>query len=269
MTAWTKSSPPGSTRPWLGRRHWRSGWLWGQGVGIPLRDQLWPRIATAATASALPLTDEHCHWFLTHAGTYVLESGDGQQAVYRLYHEALHEHLRASVDDPESVRARIAAMLRQLVQEIGGWSLANPFVVHYLPRYLHRENVADLEAVCTDPHYLARAVEVLGVDRTARVLDRVRRATPQPALIAAAKAVRRARVALIRDPRQLAPQLMARLGAEQDDALVRLVQSAPTIAPPVWMVPVNVLLDWVRRAADHADPAGEGPRPDCSHSRQR
>jgi hypothetical protein len=220
------------------------GLAWGEGVGIPLRDQLWPRIATAATASAVPLTDEHCRWFLTQAGKYVLESGDGHQAVYRLYHEALHEHLRARVDDPAAVRARIATMLHLQIEEIGGWSLANPFVVRYLPRYLHREAVADLEAVCTDPHYLARALEVLGVDRAARVLDRVRRTTPEPALIAVAKAMRRARVALTRDPQQLAPQLMARLGAEEDDALVRLVQSAPTIAPPVWLAPVNVRLDW-------------------------
>lgn len=220
------------------------GLAWGEGVGIPLRDQLWPLFATALADSAIPLTEEHCRWFLARAGEYVLESGDGHQAVYRLYHEALHEHLRSGVEDPVELRARIATMLRSVVEEVGGWPLANPFIVRYLPRYLDPEGVSDLQALCTDPHYLARALEVLGVDGAARVLDRIRRTTPVPALVAVAKAVRRARVALNRDPRQLAPQLMARLSAEHDDALVRLVRSAPTIAPQVWLAPVNVRLDW-------------------------
>jgi hypothetical protein len=219
------------------------GLAWSEGLGVPLRDRLWPRIATAAAYGSPLLTEEHCHWFLARAGEYVLESGDGHQAVYRLYHEALHEHLRSGADS-SALRARIADALQEATQSGGGWPLANPYVVRYLVRYVDPSATDELVAVCTDPQYLSRAIDVLGVDGTARVLDRVRRHTPVPALVAVAKAVRRARVALARDPQQLAPQLIARLGAEHDPALLDLVQSANTIAPPIWLSPVNVRLDW-------------------------
>lgn len=219
------------------------GLAWSAGLGVPLRDGLWPLVATAGAESPLALTEAHCQWFLARAGQYVLESGDGQQAVYRLYHEALHEHLRSGAD-ASAVRARIAAALQESTEDNGGWPMANPYVVRYLVRYLDPGATHELEAVCTDAKYLARAIEVLGVDGTARVLDRVRRHTPAPALVAVAKAVRRARVALTRDPGQLAAQLIARLGAEQDPVLAELARSAPTIAPPVWLAPVNLRLDW-------------------------
>lgn len=231
---------------------------WGEGLGIPLRDQLWPLVATACSEGDLTFTEEHCRWFLVRAGQYVLEGGDGHQAVYRLYHEALHEHLRASAGDPVGLRGRIADTLRSIVEKVGGWPNANPFIVRYLPRYIDVDAVADLEELCTDPLYLARAVEVLGVDAASRVLDRIRIATPSLALVAVAKAVRRARVALTRDPSQLAAQLMARLGGEQDAALVRLVASAPSIAPPTWLAPSSVRMDWSSELQTIQTLAGKG-----------
>lgn len=218
------------------------GLAWGQGLGIPLRDHLWPLVATAAADSALQLTDEHCSWFLTQAGKYVLESGDGQQAVYRLYHEALHEHLREITSDADSVRARVASVLRGVVDTSGGWQFANPFLVRYLPLYVDGEH--ELEQLCTDPTYLKRLIEVLGVDGAIRTLVRIRTAAPTPAITAVSKVVRRARVALDRDPSQLAAQLRTRLGGEQDPAIVRLVQTAWSIAPPVWLDPFTARLDW-------------------------
>ena len=221
-----------------------TGLAWGEGRGgVPLRDGLWPLIATATTEDATPFTEQHCYWFLARAGQYVLESGDGEQAVYRLYHEALHEHLRVGAD-VAAVRARIAHAFLTSTEASGGWPLANPYVVRYLTRYLEPSPVEQLTEVCTDPAYLARALEVLGVDGTARVLDNVRLQTSSPALVAVAKAVRRARVALARDPGQLAAQLVARLGGESDPALQELVRTAPTVAPPVWLRPVNLRLDW-------------------------
>ena len=220
------------------------GLAWGEGLGVPVRNQIWPVVAQAVSRSPMLLTDEHCRWFFRKAGSYVLESGENEQAVYRLYHEALHEHLRQVTVDADSARRRIGMALFEHLRENGGWALANPYAVRHVPTSLDGETIMHLVAVCTDPFYLARALDVLGVDDTARLLDHVQRAAPNPALIATAKAVRRSRVALAHQASELAPQLIARLGSESDHALRRLVDTAKQVAPPIWLEPVNLRLEW-------------------------
>jgi len=70
---------------------------WSEGSGLPLRDELWPKVATAISEAPAPLTREHVLWLLLEGGRFIVEDGDGEQAVYRLYHQSLNEHFRARV----------------------------------------------------------------------------------------------------------------------------------------------------------------------------
>lgn len=151
------------------------------------------------------------------------------------------------VDDPAAaIRHRIAKALLQHVELMGGWILANPYVVRHLPSYLV-DDTAALETIFTDPWYLARALELLRTDGLAELLDETQQQAKREspfALVAVAKVIRRARVALNRDPSQLAAQLIARLRNETDPALIRLVQSAEGVAPAIWLRPISGSMDW-------------------------
>ena len=144
---------------------------WAEGDGLPLRDGIWRTVACALRRDVPPLEDEHVRWVLQDAGRYIIESGDGEQAVYRLFHESLNEHFRSTVDQGSNPRTRIASALVREVNERGGWDMANPHLVQYLPFYYGRS--AGLSRLCTDPWYLRRALEFLVADRLADVLNRV------------------------------------------------------------------------------------------------
>lgn len=206
---------------------------WGEGEGLPSRDDLWTLVATAVAQGATPYGAEHQRWILREAGRYVIESGDGEQAVYRLFHESLNEHFR-SQDEPAEVQSRIVAALLQKVDEGGGWALANPYIVRSV--LTHAAGQDDrLEEVCTTGAFLRRGLDLLGVDGLADLLGRARRTSRRLAVEAVAKSVRSARVALTSDPGQLTAQLYARLHGETDPALGRLVADLATEGPPVWL----------------------------------
>lgn len=215
---------------------------WAEGVGLPLRDSLWPIVATAIARRDAPYLDMHVQWVLREAGRYVLEAGDGEQAVYRLYHESLNEHFRSGRDG-QAINSRIASALQQHVDQPGGWDVANPYVVRYLPVHLSSDPER-LERLCTDPRFLRRALDLLRVDGLADLLAAAQRACGRFAVQALAKSVRRARVALSRDPEQLAAQLHARLAGETDLALKALSQALPLAAPAVWLRSVTSTLGW-------------------------
>ena len=67
---------------------------YAQGSGLPWED-IWPLLARALTGT--PCTSADLDWLIDAAGFYIAESTseDGRRSVYRLYHEALAEHLRA------------------------------------------------------------------------------------------------------------------------------------------------------------------------------
>ena len=215
---------------------------WAEGHGVPLRDGIWRTMASALHPAAPPFGDAHVQWALRQAGRYIIESGDGEQAIYRLFHESLNEHFRAG-RDPAEAGTRIAEALLRDVDEHGGWDDANPHVVRYLPAY-YEGAPAGLERLFTDPRYLRRALDLLGVDRLADVLVRAYRTHKSSAIEAVAKSVQRARVALSRDPTQLAAQLHARLADERAGALRRLLEDLPRAAPRFWLRSRGATLGW-------------------------
>jgi hypothetical protein len=214
---------------------------WAEGDGLPLRDGIWRTVASALQSDVPPLEDEHVRWVLQDAGRYIIESGDGEQAVYRLFHESLNEHFRAGLDQ-DKMRTRIASALVREVDERGGWDMANPHLVQYLPFYYGRD--AGLSRLCTNPWYLRRALELLGPDRLADILTRVYRRYRASPIDAVAKSIQRARVALSRDPGQFAAQLHARLAGEETGEVKALIFNLPRVAPPFWLRSRGVTLGW-------------------------
>jgi len=214
---------------------------WAEGDGLPLRDGIWRTVACALQPDVPPLEDEHVRWVLQDAGRYIIESGDGEQVVYRLFHESLNEHFRSGHDQDE-IRTRIASALLREVDERGGWDMANPHLVQYLPFYYGQD--AALSRLCTDPWYLRRALELLGPDRLADVLSRVYRRYRASPIEAVAKSMQRARVALSRDSGQFAAQLHARLADEETGDLKALIFNLPRVAPPFWLRSHGATLGW-------------------------
>jgi hypothetical protein len=215
---------------------------WAEGDGLPLRDDVWRIVAGALQPDLPSFQDEHVKWLLNEAGRYIIESGDGEQAVYRLFHESLNEHFRAGYDSIET-GARIASALQLDIKQRGGWDDANPYIVRYLTSY-YRGPAVGLERLCTDPWYLRRALELFGADRLADMLYRAYRTHQIRSIEAVAKSIKRARVALSRDPSQLAAQLQARLAGEETGDVKALIYQLPRAAPPLWLRSRGATLGW-------------------------
>jgi AAA ATPase domain/Caspase domain len=69
-----------------------------EGHGLP-RGQIWSRLASVL--AGVECTEEDITWALTVAQAYTAEVVDDGRSVYRLYHQALAEHLRATDDRTE------------------------------------------------------------------------------------------------------------------------------------------------------------------------
>ncbi len=215
---------------------------WGEGEGLPLRDGIWATVATAVSRPDDPYSDQHVQWVVREAGRYILESGDGEQAVYRLFHQALVDHFRISAEAVIAEYHLAEALAAKFANET--WDLANPYLVQHLPVHLVSRPEL-LEELCTNPRYLRRALDVLGADRLADVLARADRGSGvTPGIEAVAKRVRRARVAISRDPAQFAAQLQARLASEENPALKRLIEALPAAAPRNWLRAHRASLGW-------------------------
>jgi hypothetical protein len=67
---------------------------WSYGSGLP--DDVWPIVASALSSTGGVYQRRDVFWLLDQAGRYVVESGEGGRAVYRLIHQCLVDHLRKS-----------------------------------------------------------------------------------------------------------------------------------------------------------------------------
>jgi hypothetical protein len=85
---------------------------YAQGSGLPWED-VWPALIRALTGRRCG-RDEF-DWLIDVAGFYVVEStsDDRRRSTYRLYHEALAEHLRAGREDPDADHAAIVDCLTE------------------------------------------------------------------------------------------------------------------------------------------------------------
>ncbi|WP_406431287.1 caspase family protein [Streptomyces sp. NBC_01589] len=126
-----------------------------EGQGLPWED-IWAPLASAI--SGRPYTDGDLLWLRHAAGSYVVEATESERSAYRLYHQALAEHLRDGVDE-HSVHGVYTTVLTQRVpyraDGTRDWSRAHPYTLNYLA--LHATVAERLDDLLADSDYLVHA----------------------------------------------------------------------------------------------------------------
>jgi hypothetical protein len=129
---------------------------YAEGAGLPFED-LWSPLASVL--SGRKYTDDDVEWLLGRAGAFVVEAVEDGRSVYRLYHQALAEHLRSPRRATERQR-RIARTLTGLTHDRpdgGGkdWPRANPYVRRHLAA--HAAAAGALTDLAADAFFLVAA----------------------------------------------------------------------------------------------------------------
>ncbi|MFI5983805.1 caspase family protein [Streptomyces sp. NPDC051555] len=125
---------------------------WAQGQGLPWED-VWASLASEIAGR--PYTDQDLLWLRRAAGSYVVEAVENGRSAYRLYHEAMAEHLRHDTDATR-IHAAYTRVLSDRVPHRADatrdWGRAHPYALHHLA---HHAAEADLlDALVEDPEYL-------------------------------------------------------------------------------------------------------------------
>ncbi|MFF0162352.1 caspase family protein [Streptomyces sp. NPDC005263] len=141
---------------------------YASGAGLPWED-LWAPAASAI--SGMPYTDTDIRWLLGSAGAYIAEGAEDGRSVYRLFHNALAEHMRASTRGLDADH-RIARVLVDRVPRSAGlpgpdWRMAHFHTRNHLASYAAR--AGRLDALMRDPLFLVAAAP----DRLVEVLSAV------------------------------------------------------------------------------------------------
>jgi hypothetical protein len=130
---------------------------WAQGVGLPW-GTLWAPIARALAKavdreSDFLYDDDDVARVLDWASDLIVEAVEDGEPVYRLFHEALAEHLRRDLDS-EVAHAEIAFVL-DVALGAPSYEKAPPYVLAHLPTHLARTigNYDRLYELVTDPQW--------------------------------------------------------------------------------------------------------------------
>jgi hypothetical protein len=95
--------------------------------------------AVASGLSGQTYGNEDIQWVLDQAGSFVVEAVKRDRSVYRLYHQALADHLRRG-RDPVPTQRRITEALVQTVPGLAAtgnrdWRVAQPYILAHLPEH--------------------------------------------------------------------------------------------------------------------------------------
>jgi WD40 repeat protein len=116
---------------------------YAEGQGLPWED-VWAPLASAI--SGRTYTDEDLLWLRHHAGSYVVEATENGRSAYRLYHQALTEHLREDTE-PAAVHAAFVDTLTRCVPYRGDatrdWSRAHPYTLNHLATHAAAAGLID------------------------------------------------------------------------------------------------------------------------------
>ena len=127
------------------------------GGGMPWED-VWAKLAKALSPDD-DVTDEDLIWLRRSAGSYVVEGSLDGRSVYRIFHQALVDHLRQG-RDPAADHQRIVEVLERLVPgALHGskdWASAHPYSRHHLAE--HAAASGDTDRFLLDPGYLLTAM---------------------------------------------------------------------------------------------------------------
>jgi WD40 repeat protein len=129
---------------------------YAEGSGLPWED-IWAPLASRIAGREL--TDEDVHWLRTTAGSYLSDSRATRHTAFRLYHEALAEHLRQDVDRVAVHQAFTEVLSAAVPRRPDGspdWSRAHPYTLENLAT--HAARAGQLDSLVTDVGYLAHAV---------------------------------------------------------------------------------------------------------------
>ncbi|MFI1414968.1 caspase family protein [Streptomyces sp. NPDC020707] len=128
---------------------------YAEGQGLPWED-IWAPLATAI--SGRPYTDADLLWLRSNAGSYVVEATENGRSAYRLYHQALTEHLRVNTDEA-AVHSAFVDTLTEQVPYRGDatrdWSRAHPYTLHHLAT--HAATAHRMDDILNIPEYLVHA----------------------------------------------------------------------------------------------------------------
>ena len=127
-----------------------------EGAGLP--EQFWAPAACAVSGTG-DYTDDDVGWVVSAAADYLLQVPEYGRLVYRLYHEALAEHLRSHDPGPEPQR-RLTQALYGLVPARGAadqpaWEAADPYLRAHLAS--HAAAAGQLDELLIDPGFLLAA----------------------------------------------------------------------------------------------------------------
>jgi WD40 repeat protein len=214
---------------------------WAEGEGLPLRDRVWPTVATAVVGSAFDFAEEHAMWLLREGGRFIVESGDGDQAVYRVFHHALNEHFRARPDSA-AVSEHIANALSSAGAQASGWERANLYLVDHLPAHLaQKTDHGPLRLLLLSFGWMHAKCTRVGVQ--ALLADYSRSRVEEPPLKRLERTLSMSAHILRRSPQQLAPQLLGRLPLASGPELAVLHDAARNWRGRDWLMPVRPYME--------------------------
>ena len=120
------------------------------GPGLPWGN-IWAALATALADGGKTIDDKDIAAALDAAGDLVVEFDHGGEPVYRLFHEALAEHLRETTSRRAEAPALIGRALLALCTE-RKWPDVPRYARTYLPAFLIKAEMLDeLSAILLDP----------------------------------------------------------------------------------------------------------------------
>ena len=128
---------------------------YAQGQGLPWED-IWAPLASEIAARAY--TDEDVLWLRRAAGSYVVEATESGRSAYRLYHQAMAEHLRDGVAAAEVHAAYTRVLTRQVPRRADGsrdYARAHPYTLAHLA--FHAGQAGELDQILAESEYLVHA----------------------------------------------------------------------------------------------------------------
>ena len=127
---------------------------YAEGAGIPW-GSIWPALATALAAREY--LDHDIDLLRRHAGSFVVETLEQGQSVYRLFHEALAEHLRrdSSAENQRKITTALVKLVEQREDGNLAWLNAEPYLRVHLAAHASAGGV--LGELLSDPLYLVAA----------------------------------------------------------------------------------------------------------------
>ncbi|MGH3940111.1 MAG: caspase family protein [Pseudonocardiaceae bacterium] len=126
-----------------------------EGQGLPWED-IWAPLASRI--AGVIYTDDDLLRLRRDAGSYVVEATEANRSAYRLYHQALAEHLRDGIDDTAVHRAFTHVLRSRVPLNLDGsrdWTRAHPYALRHLATHAARCDL--LDDLITDMDYLVYA----------------------------------------------------------------------------------------------------------------